>query len=265
VAEGPSRGGDPVSWIDVANDWTLCCGVIHGGAKFCIAPACGCTFQSHQKKADFKDNSVYLTAGTLGRSKATGFTGWCAREAVFGNQWGELDNLSLSARSFRRFGDTLGAVYDAGHDPVEADWESIVLSASRLMQVGTPKCFKSRPVDQAAPTVSSALKMWAKGPGQGAEVNDEEEDAFDPLRNLSFNLELFQEAVQDMDVRAKQHANHQVLEAEVFGNQLHDARIRLGKILVSSLIRMSLLGMPFQPCMASKPSWRKVWRLVWTS
>jgi hypothetical protein len=123
--------------------------------------------KGHQKKADVKDNSVFLTSGTLGRSKATGFTSWCAREAVFVNWWGELDTLSLSAHSFRRFGDTLGAMYDAGRDPFEADWESVILSASRPMQVGTPKRFKSRPVDQATPTVSSALDMWAKGPGQG--------------------------------------------------------------------------------------------------
>jgi hypothetical protein len=101
-----------------------------------------------------------LTAGTLGCGKTTGFTGWCAREAVFGNWWGELNNLFLSAHSFRRFGDTLGAKYDAGRYPVEADWESLILSTSRPMQVGTPKCFQSRPVDQATPTVPIALKMW---------------------------------------------------------------------------------------------------------
>jgi hypothetical protein len=111
------------------------------------------------KKADVKDDSVYLTAGTPGRGKATGYTGWCAREAVFENWWGDLENLSLSAHSFWRFGDTLVVMYDAGRDPVEADWESVVLSASRPMQVGTPKRFKSRPIDQATPTVSIALKM----------------------------------------------------------------------------------------------------------
>jgi hypothetical protein len=112
-----------------------------------------------------------------------------------------------------RFGDTLGAMYDAGRDPVEADWERIVLSVSRPMQVGTQKRFKSRPIDQATSTVSSALKMWAKGPGQGAAVDADEEDAFVPLTNLSFNLELIRESVEDVDVRAKQQANHQVLEA----------------------------------------------------
>jgi hypothetical protein len=81
----------------------------------------------------------------------------------------------------------------------------------------------------ATPTVSIALKMWATGPGQNAEVDAEEENAFDTLTNLSFNLELHREAVEDVDVRAKQHANHQVLEAEVLGDQLHDARIHLGK------------------------------------
>jgi hypothetical protein len=104
----------------------LCCGVIHGGAKLCIALAGGCTFQSHHKNADVKDESVYLTAGTPECDKATGYIGWCAREAVFGNRWGKLEHLSLSAHSFRRFGDTLGAMYDAGRDPVEADWESVV-------------------------------------------------------------------------------------------------------------------------------------------
>jgi hypothetical protein len=97
------------------------------------------------------------------------------------------------------------------------------------MQVDTPKRFKSHHVDQTTPTVSSALKMWDKGPGQGAEVDDDEEDAFDPLTNLSFNLELLREAIEDVDVRANQQAKHQVLEAEVLGDQLHDARIRLGK------------------------------------
>jgi hypothetical protein len=42
-------------------------------------------------------------------------------------------------------------------------------------------------------------------------------------------LELIQEVVEDVDVRAKQHANHQVLEAEVLGDQLHNVRILLGK------------------------------------
>jgi hypothetical protein len=140
-----------------------------------------------------------------------------------------LENLSLSAHSFRHFGDTFGVMYDIRRDPVEADCESVFLTASRPMQVGTPKRFKSRPIDQATPTVSSALKMRAKGPGQGAEVDAEEDDAFDPLTNLSFNLELLREAVEDVDVRAKQQTNHQVLEAAVLGDQLHDARIRLGK------------------------------------
>jgi hypothetical protein len=93
-------------------------------------------------------------------------------------------------------------MFDAVRDPVEADWERVVLSASRPMQVGMPKHLKTRPVDQSTPTVSSALKMWDKGPGQGAEV-DAEEDIFDPLTNLSFKLELLQEAVEDVDVRAK--------------------------------------------------------------
>jgi hypothetical protein len=143
----------------------LCCCAIHVGAKICSAPAGGFTFQSHQKKSNVKDDSVYLTAGTPGRGKATGYTGWCAREAVFGNWWGELENLSLSAYSFRRFGNTLGAMYDAGRDPVEADWESIILSASQPMQVGTPKCFKLRHIGHATPTVPSALKIWDKGTG----------------------------------------------------------------------------------------------------
>jgi hypothetical protein len=131
VTEGPSREGDPVSWIHVTNDGAMCCGVIHGGSKLCIAPAGGCTFQSHQKKSDVKDNLVYLTAGTLGRGKATGFTGWCAWEVVFGNRWGELKELALSVHSFQRFGDTLGAILDAGRDPAEIDWVHMVLAASR--------------------------------------------------------------------------------------------------------------------------------------
>jgi hypothetical protein len=120
-------------------------------------------------------------------------------------------------------------MFDAGRDPVEADWESVILSVSWRVQVGTPKRFKTRPVDQATPTLPSALKMWAKGPGPGTEVDTEEEDAFGSLTNLSFNLELLREAVEDVDVRAKQQANHQGLEAEVLGDQLHDARIHLGK------------------------------------
>jgi hypothetical protein len=42
-------------------------------------------------------------------------------------------------------------------------------------------------------------------------------------------LELFREGVEDVDARANQQAEHHVLEAEVSGDQLHDARIRLGK------------------------------------
>jgi hypothetical protein len=148
---------------------------------------------------------------------------------VFGNRWGELEQLSLSSHSFQRFGDTLGAVFDAGRDHFEADWESVVLSASRPMQVGTPKRFETRPVDQATPTVYIALEMWDKGPGQGTYVDADEEDAFDHLTNLSFNLELLREAVEDVDVRAKQQAKHQGLRAEVLVDQLHDARIHLGK------------------------------------
>jgi hypothetical protein len=97
------------------------------------------------------------------------------------------------------------------------------------MQVGTPKRFKTRPVEQATPTMSSALKMWAKGTGPGAEVDAEEEDAFGSLTKLSFNLELIREVVEDVDVREKQQTKHQGLEAEVLGDQLHDARIRLEK------------------------------------
>jgi hypothetical protein len=205
-----------------------------------------------------------LTTGTLGHGKATGFTGWFAREAMFGNRWGDLNNY-LSDHSFLRFGDTLGTMFDAGCDHVEIDWKNVVLSASRHMQVGMPKRFKMHNVDQATPTVSSALKMWAKGPGAGEEVGEEEEDAFGSLTNLSFNLELLREAVEDVDVRAKHQDNHQGLDDEVLGDQLHDTRIRLEKTLVYSLIRMSLRGMPSQPCMASKPTWRKVWWMVWTS
>jgi hypothetical protein len=62
VVEGPAHEGGSASRIHVANAGVLCWGVIHGGAKFCSAPAGGCTFQIHQKKADVKDNSVYLTA-----------------------------------------------------------------------------------------------------------------------------------------------------------------------------------------------------------
>jgi hypothetical protein len=61
VVEGPAREGDPSSWIHVANAWALCCGAIHGSSKFYTTPAGGCTFRSHHKKADAKDNSVYLT------------------------------------------------------------------------------------------------------------------------------------------------------------------------------------------------------------
>jgi hypothetical protein len=42
-------------------------------------------------------------------------------------------------------------------------------------------------------------------------------------------LELLREAVEDVDLRAKQQAKHQRLEAEVLGDQIHDARIPLGK------------------------------------
>jgi hypothetical protein len=50
-----------------------------------------------------------------------------------------------------------------------------------------------------------------------------------PLTNISFNFEVLREAVDDVDVRAKQQAKQQGLEAEVSGDQLHDARIRLEK------------------------------------
>jgi hypothetical protein len=53
-------------------------------------------------------------------------------------------------------------------------------------------------------------------------------------------LELLQEAVEDVDVRAKKQAKHQSLKAEVIGDQRHDAKIHRGKNLVSSLIRMGL-------------------------
>jgi hypothetical protein len=43
------------------------------------------------EKVDVKDNLVYLIAGTLGCGKAISCTGWFAREAVFGNRWGELE------------------------------------------------------------------------------------------------------------------------------------------------------------------------------
>jgi hypothetical protein len=65
VTEGPSRKGGPTSWIHVANAGSFCCFVFRVGEKFFIAPAGGCTFQSHQKKADFKDISIYLTTETL--------------------------------------------------------------------------------------------------------------------------------------------------------------------------------------------------------
>jgi hypothetical protein len=104
--------------------------VIHGGVKFCIAPDGGCTFKSHQKKADVEYTSVYLTVGTLRHGKATGFTGWFAREAVFGNRWGKLKQLSLFDHSFWRFGGTIGAMFDDGRDPVGIDWEIIVLYTS---------------------------------------------------------------------------------------------------------------------------------------
>jgi hypothetical protein len=42
-------------------------------------------------------------------------------------------------------------------------------------------------------------------------------------------LELLREVVEDVDMRAKKKAIHKVLEAEVLGDQLHDARIHLGK------------------------------------
>jgi hypothetical protein len=105
--------------------------------------------------------------------------------------------------------------------------------ATRLRLTGCtsfrPKRFKTRPVDQATPTVSSALKMWAKGPGLDENADEEEEEAFGSTTNLVFNLELLLEAVVDVDLRAKAQAKHQGVEAEVLGDQLHDARIRLGK------------------------------------
>jgi hypothetical protein len=47
------------------------------------------------EKADVKDDSVYLTTGTRGRGKATGYTGWCAREAVFVNRWGGAHKIII--------------------------------------------------------------------------------------------------------------------------------------------------------------------------
>jgi hypothetical protein len=74
--------------------------------------------------------------------------------------------LSLSAHSFWRFGETFGAMFDAGCDPIEAGWE------------------------------------WLKNQGKTQKL-------------MHFEL--------------KQQAKHQGLEAEVLGDQLHDARIRLEK------------------------------------
>jgi hypothetical protein len=60
VAEGPARDGDPASWIHVANAGALYCGAIHGGAKFCIAPAGGCTFQRNAACPYFKATPTVL-------------------------------------------------------------------------------------------------------------------------------------------------------------------------------------------------------------
>jgi hypothetical protein len=229
VAEGPAHEGDPDHRILITDAGAYCYGVIYGGAKVFLAPTGDCVYQSHQKKALVNLNAVYLTAGDPRIcGKTAGYTGWCAREVVFGNSWGELEDLAMVTHAFRCFGDTLDAMYDVGEDPVGTNWSTLVVSVSRPTQVGTPKHFQSCAVDQSTPTVTSALKIWDKGTRVEAVTDEEDEEAYRSVTNLSFNQELLHEVVVDVYLREKQQANHQSKETEVLGNQLHDARIGVG-------------------------------------
>jgi hypothetical protein len=109
----------------------------------------------------------------------------------------------LAPRAFLIFGDTRGAIYDAGEDPVRNNWSAVVVSVSRSMQVGMPTQFKSRHVDQDTQAVASATNMWDKGHRVEADTYNKGEEAHESVTNLSFNLELPHEAVVDVDLPVK--------------------------------------------------------------
>jgi hypothetical protein len=154
-------------------------------------------------------NEVYLAVGDpRGHVKADGYTGWCAREDVFGNRWGKLKDLALVFHAFRSFGDTIGAIYEAEEDPVRTNWLTVVASASRSMQVRTPKRFNTL-------TVNIALKMWDKVTRVDVDPDDEGEEAYEYVINLSFNLEFLREAVVDVDLCTKNQVKHQVKQIPI--------------------------------------------------
>jgi hypothetical protein len=139
VVGGPAREGDPAHGILVADAGAYYCGVIHGDARFCLELAGGCSYQNHQNNTLVNLNAVYLTAGNpRGSGKTDGYTGGCDREVMFDNRWDELEDLVLAPRAFRRFGDTIGAMYDAGGGAVGTNCSTVVVPASRLMHFGTP-------------------------------------------------------------------------------------------------------------------------------
>jgi hypothetical protein len=74
-----------------------------------------------------------------GRRKADDYAGWCAREIVFGNRWGKLEDLALVPHASRSVGDTRGAIYNAWEDPVGTNWLIVVASSSGPVQIGNPK------------------------------------------------------------------------------------------------------------------------------
>jgi hypothetical protein len=45
---------------------------------------------------------------------------------------GGLEEVSLTHHAFRRFGETLGAIYDAGKYPVDDNWSAVVVALHRL-------------------------------------------------------------------------------------------------------------------------------------
>jgi hypothetical protein len=65
------------------------------------------------------------------------------------------------------------AMEDSGQDHVGSNWSVVMADVNLHMQVGTPKQFKSWPVDQATPAVAGVLNMWVKGSVVGADADDE--------------------------------------------------------------------------------------------
>jgi hypothetical protein len=76
--------------------------------------------------------------------------------------WSKLEQVRLSPHRFQRFGDILPSMFNDVHDLASFDWAAVAILVMMTLQVGTPKSFKTRPMDQATPTVDIPLKMWVK-------------------------------------------------------------------------------------------------------